>query len=213
MLKNLMFQKSLAIARVCAALEHESKDHAASLLKRDYPFAPNQITKRKYGPLEASRVWVRDGFVDRYTSERLVFPAVLRVLSIELPDEFPFHPNWRTDLTHPAYWELAATVDHVVPVSRGGRDDESNWVSTSMARNSAKGNWNVEELAWTLQPIRRLPDWDGLLRWSVGYTGRRPQLLTNAIRQWRRAAVTVLAQEDLTRCAAVSDPDICVIED
>jgi hypothetical protein len=37
-----------------------------------------------------------------------------------LPERFPFHPNWKTDVTHPAYWEVSATIDHLTPVTRGG---------------------------------------------------------------------------------------------
>jgi hypothetical protein len=111
-----MLQKNLAIAEVCGALKNGSRDQAITVLKRDYPFAPSPTTKRKYGSLESTLLWVRDGFIDRYTAERLVFPPVLRIISAELPEEFPFHPNWKTDVTHPAYWELTATVDHLVPL-------------------------------------------------------------------------------------------------
>jgi hypothetical protein len=50
--------------------------------------------------------------------------------------KFPFHPNWKTEATHPAYWEVGATIDHMVPVTLGGADEPANWVTTSMARNS-----------------------------------------------------------------------------
>ena len=136
-----MAEKSIAIAKACAALKSGVRDQAISLLKRDYPFAPHPVTKRQHGPLESTRVFVRDGFIDRYTAERLIFPPVLRVMSAELPVDFPYHPNWKTDVTHPAYWEVGATVDHLVPISRGGADDDSNWVTTSMARNSANSPW------------------------------------------------------------------------
>jgi 5-methylcytosine-specific restriction endonuclease McrA len=139
-----MAEKSIAIAETCAALTRGERAQAISLLKRDYPVAPNPVTKRQYGPVESTRVFIRDGFIDRYTGERLVFPPVLRLISADLPDDFPFHPNWKANVTHPAYWEVGATVDHLIPTSRGGADDESNWVSTSMARNSAKGNWTTE---------------------------------------------------------------------
>jgi HNH endonuclease len=62
------------------------------------------------------------------------------------------HEILRHLLAPPAFWEVGATIDHVVPVTRGGADDESNWVTTSMARNSAKMNWTLEELGWTLHP-------------------------------------------------------------
>jgi hypothetical protein len=78
--------------------------------------------------------------VDRYSGLPLVFPGVLRLLSRLLPQEFPFHPNWKMAETHPAYWELFPTIDHVLPVSRGGVDSDVNWVTTSMLRNAAKAN-------------------------------------------------------------------------
>jgi hypothetical protein len=181
--------KSATIATVCTALDKGDYAAAASLLKRDYPFAPDPITKRAYGPVESTRVFVRDGFTDRYTGERLVFPPVLRVLSTELPAEFPYHPNWKTDVTHPAFWELGATVDHVVPVSRGGADDDSNWVTTTMARNNAKSNLTLEDLGWTLQPPGNFAEWDGLIHWFLQRTKERPSLLVSAsMRQWYRAA-------------------------
>jgi 5-methylcytosine-specific restriction endonuclease McrA len=185
--------RSATIAAVCSAVEKADYTAAASLLKRDYPFAPEPITRRDYGPVESTRVFIRDGFTDRYTGDRLIFPPVLRVLSAELPAEFPYHPNWKTDVTHPAFWELGATVDHLVPVSLGGADDESNWVTTSMARNSAKMNWTLEDLGWTLQPPGRFADWDGLIHWFLQRIKERPTLLVGtSMRQWHRAATTVL---------------------
>lgn len=188
-----VIDKSTTLIAVCRALDNGDAALAASLLKRDYPFAPDPITRREYGPIESTRVFIRDGFIDRYTGERLIFPPVLRVLSAELPGEFPFHPNWKTDVTHPAFWELGATVDHLLPVSRGGADDESNWVTTSMARNSAKMNWTLEQLGWTLQPPGEFAEWDGLIRWFLERTQRRPELLTaGSMRQWHRAALVAL---------------------
>lgn len=146
-----MADKSSAIAGVCSALKGGVLNQAISLLKLDYPFAPHPTTKRQYGPLESTRVFVRDGFIDHYTAERLIFPPVLRVISAELPVDFPYHPNWKTNVTHPAYWEVGATVDHLLPVSCGGADDDSNWITTSMAHNSAKGNLTLAELGWSLQ--------------------------------------------------------------
>jgi hypothetical protein len=152
---------------VCQALRLGDSDTVSSLLKRDYPYAPDQITTRRYGPLESTRVFVRDGFIDRYTGEPLVFPPVLRIISAVLPVDFPFHPNWKTDVTHSAYWEIGATINHLVPVTRGGIDAPSNWVTTSMAHNSAKMNWTLEELGWTLHEPGDFHVWDGLMRWFV----------------------------------------------
>lgn len=190
-----MVEKSTVIDAVCRALSDGADEAAASLLRRDYPFAPESITKRRYGAIDATRIFVRDGFLDRYTGERLVFPPVLRVISSALPAEFPFHPNWKTDVTHPAYWEIGATIDHLVPVSRGGADDASNWVTTSMARNSAKMNWTLDELGWSLRPAGDFREWDGLIRWFLEYTSTHREIIGNAsVRQWRRAAELAIAR-------------------
>jgi hypothetical protein len=180
------------LATICAALSSGHREHAIAVLHREYPFAPVPATRRAYTPLESTRVFVRDGFIDRYSGIRLVFPAALRAISIELPVDFPYHPNWRTEDTHPAFWELSATLDHVIPVTRGGADDESNWVTTSMARNSAKSNGTLEEIGWSLHPLGDMKQWDGLLGWFVEYATAHPHVVASAyMRSWLRAAKAV----------------------
>src|SRR5437762_6078187 len=144
--------KSRVLAGVCEALRSGNPIEASGLLRNGYPFVSVPPARREYGPLDATRVFVRDGFIDRYSGTRLVFPPVLRVISLILPEQFPYHPNWKTDRTHAAFWELGATIDHVVPITRGGVDDESNWVTTSMVKNSAKSNSTLEETGWKLHP-------------------------------------------------------------
>ena len=186
--------KGLVIAAACRALVDGDRAHAAAIVQRDYPFGPAPVTERRFRPAAYTKVFVRDGFIDRYSGARLVFPPVLRVLSGVLPGCFPYHPNWKADRTHPAYWQLSATVDHLVPVTRGGADDESNWVTTSMARNAAKQNWTVGELGWRLHPAGALSAWDGLLAWFLEYTAAHPEaVVDNAVRQWRRAGVAALS--------------------
>lgn len=191
----MLTDKTLALAQVCHALSTGASDEARERLRSSYPFDPQPIIPRRYGPWESTRVFMRDGFVDRYSGDLLVFPPVLRVISQLLPEDFPFHPNWKTDVTHSAYWQIGATVDHLVPVTIGGADDESNWVTTSMAHNSAKMNWSLVELGWKLHPPGRFEDWDGLMHWFVDIASARRELLTNgSVRQWYRAAQRALAK-------------------
>jgi len=125
--------------------------------------SPLEPAERGYGKVTCTRIFIRDGFIDRYSGTRLIFPGVLRVLSKLLRTDFPFHPNWKMSATHPAYWELFPTIDHVVPVTRGGVYDESNWVTTSQLRNSAKGLWTLDELGWELYPPGDYASWNGLM--------------------------------------------------
>jgi Restriction endonuclease len=184
-----MMPRYEAVASTCSFLDDDNLTGAADLLRREYPFTPAETVERKHGDGEALKVFLRDGFIDRYSGTHLVFPGVLRILSLRLPAEFPYHPNWKMTETHLAFWELSPTVDHVVPIARGGIDAESNWVTTSMLRNSAKANWMLDELGWKLLPPGDLSVWDGLLQWFLRHVGAHPDLLQNAgIAAWHRAA-------------------------
>jgi len=186
----MLSDRASVIASICELLSGGNEQGAADLVQQAYPFEPVAAVERKYGELEATRVFLRDGFIDRYSGSRLVFPGVLRVLSLHLPVEFPFHPNWKMSETHEAFWELSPTVDHVVPVSRGGLDSEANWVTTSMRRNSAKANWTLDELGWRLHAPGTLDSWDGLLGWFKMHAAANPGLLENGlVRRWYRAGV------------------------
>lgn len=131
----------------------------------------------------------RDGFIDRYSGERLVFPGTLRLLSQLMPEHFPAHKNWKRAESHIAFWELFPTIDHVVPVARGGADEEANWVSTSMLRNSAKAQWTLDELGWELHEPGSLDEWDGLTGWLLEYTAAHPEVVSSGyLKRWRKAA-------------------------
>jgi hypothetical protein len=114
------------LTQVCSLLASGNARGAATTLQDGYPFQPIQAVERKYGAIQATQIFARDGFIDRYSGKRLIFPGTLRLISCCLPNEFPFHPNWKMTDTHPAYWELAPTVDHIVPIARGGADDEDD---------------------------------------------------------------------------------------
>jgi 5-methylcytosine-specific restriction endonuclease McrA len=185
-----------AITSVCALLKEGNVDEAAATITRDYPFVSVLATHRAYNESQATRVFARDGFIDRYSGQRLVFPGTLRILSLKLPEVFPYHRNWKVSETHPSYWQLCATVDHLVPIARGGADTESNLVTTSMLRNSAKAHWLVEELGWMLNPRGDCSNWDGLMSWFVTQVGVEPSCMRQpSIRRWYLAATRVAAAD------------------
>ncbi len=188
-----MDEKSQVIAAVCDAVSSENLEKAAALLEQGYPFAPQPAVARRYGDLDCMRVFVRDGFIDRYSGQRLIFPPVLRMLSQALPAHFPFHTNWKTDECHFAYYELTPTVDHEIPVSRGGADDESNLVSTSMLRNMAKSNFLLSEIGWTKHPPGDFRQWDGLTAWFLAQMQKHPNLYKN-FRRWELVAQSVVTE-------------------
>jgi hypothetical protein len=81
-----------AIAAVCEALKGDL-EQARETLSKLYPVIHQASSTRKYTPVQCMAIFLRDGFIDRYSGKRLVFPGTLRVLSILLPVEFPYHPN------------------------------------------------------------------------------------------------------------------------
>ena len=181
---------SAIIQSICDAIASGDTSQATSIAREGYPFVGAMTVSRTCTPIQAMSVFIRDGFIDRYSGARLVFPGVLRLLSQLLPAEFPFHPNWKMTETHIAFWELFPTIDHVVPIARGGADTAKNMVSTSMLRNSAKSNWTLEELKWALVPPGRIQDWDGLTNWFLQYTkSHRNHLADPYLRRWHNAAV------------------------
>ncbi|GAB93021.1 HNH endonuclease [Gordonia rhizosphera] len=187
--------KAAVIADVCGELSSDEFDRARDILRSNYAFVAEPAISRHYTTRESLRLFYRDGFIDRYSGVRLINPGVLRALSVIFPSDFPSHPNWKMAETHIAFWELFPSIDHIVPVSRGGADDDSNWVSTSMLRNSAKAHWTLAELGWTLLPPGDHHDWDGLSGWFVDYVPMHPHLLTNNyVARWHRATLEVRAE-------------------
>ena len=177
------------IEEACTAIGDGAIGEARQIIKEKYPFVALKNKGRSYTDRQKTRIFVRDGFVDRYSGERLVFPPVLRIMSLLMPQEFPFQKNWKSSECHFAYWHLLPTIDHIVPVSRGGADDESNWVCTSQLRNSAKSNWLLEELGWELKKPALLSEWDGMLSWFLSYAEKEPKVLEDRyVASWHRAA-------------------------
>ena len=119
-----MTDKANTIKTICAALSSGELSRAADIVHQQYPFSTQEISTRKFTDTQALQIFIRDGFIDRYSGNHLILPPVLRVLSAVMPSEFPFHRNWKMIETHQAYWELFPTLDHIVPIARGGADRE-----------------------------------------------------------------------------------------
>lgn len=186
----MLVDRVTILDRVLQALRRGDSAVARDLLRNEYPFVPVRSEGRRYTELQSLRVFVRDGFVDRYSGMRLLFPGIFRLLSRYLPQEFPFHPNWKMAETHSAYWELFPTIDHFQPLARGGVDNDTNWMTTSMLRNAAKANWTLDELGWKLWPPGSLADWDGHTRLFLEFIDSDRSMLEDGyLRRWHAAAI------------------------
>jgi hypothetical protein len=184
--------KSRVIQAAFEAILRGNYPQAAAIVQDQYSFTPLSVERKGFPPYYATKIFFRYGFIDRYSGKRLVFPPVLKIMSNALPMDFPYHPHWKMDQCHVAYWELYPTVDHVVPLARGGNGDETNLVCTSMLSNGAKANWTLEELGWQLLPAGDIQRWEGLVGWFLEYTEEHQEALEDQlVKRWYTAATRI----------------------
>lgn len=162
---------------------------ARGIIREEYPHSLVEVEKRRMSSYEKLQVFLRDGFIDRYSGEKLIFPNVLRIISEELGDTFPYHKNWKMSECHIAYWEFFPTYDHVIPIARGGKDNIENVVTTSQKNNSMKSNFLLEKTQWILQEKGSLSEWDGMISWYLKYIANHEQILDkiDKNRYWHKA--------------------------
>ena len=79
-----------AIEAACNEISQKNLNQARKIISTDYPFVPYSKASRSYTERQKTKIFIRDGFIDRYSGERLVFPGTLRLLSLLIPDEFPY---------------------------------------------------------------------------------------------------------------------------
>jgi HNH endonuclease len=103
------------------------------------------------------------------------------------PNDFPYHPNWKGGLTHPAVIARSAVIDHIEPGSlEGDWLDEENLVAACWPCNVRKGDLTLEQLGWELAPPTTVP-WDGLTTryFDLWVAAGRPE--AGGHRRWLRA--------------------------
>ncbi len=150
----------VAVEVALRAVVKGNKEEALAALQQ-VAFSPPRSAKRTHiSRAVMLSVFSRDNFRCRYCRRLVVLGAALRLLSERFPDLLQYHPHGKRDSTHPVYYEILASCDHVLPVSRGGTADEANLVTACARCQFMKSDWLLEELRWTMRPIE--PGWDGL---------------------------------------------------
>lgn len=119
--------------------------------------------------------FARDHFTCRYCGRQTIHLDVLKLLSRAFPDLLPYDPGWKPVEALIVFWTHASSIEHHIPLARGGTNDALNIVTACYQCNDVKNYYLVEEIGWSL--LSPAPStWDGL-------TGRLPGL---------RAAVNTL---------------------
>ena len=180
-----MDKKIEAIEYAAREILNGKRENAREIIQTQYPFHKLDHVGRNYTDKQKMEQFKRDGFIDRYSGQKLLNPGLLKVLSHYLPDVFPYHAHWKMEECHNAYWEFVPTVDHIYPIALGGADSEENWATTSMLHNSIKSNWTLEQLQWKLCEPGKYEEWDGLTALFVALVEVDSSLVEDAyIRKW-----------------------------
>jgi 5-methylcytosine-specific restriction endonuclease McrA len=171
------------------------REEAAAIATSLKVTLPERRKRRPFTPETTVAVWRRDQFSCRYCGQSVIPPPVLRATSLVWPDAIPYHPNWRTDVTHPLYLLRSATVDHVEPHAHGGsHDDLGNLATACWPCNTRKGDLP----GWALVDAP-VSDWDGLVGfypalWAAGEPVATPTDIAYH-RPWLRAFATSNLQD------------------
>jgi 5-methylcytosine-specific restriction endonuclease McrA len=165
------------IKKVCENISNSDIEIAKKIIREEYPHNFIEPEKRITSSYEKLKVFLRDGFIDRYSGKKLIFPNVLRIMSEELGEVFPYHRNWKMSDCHIAYWDYCPTYDHIIPIARGGKDIAENAITTSQKNNSLKSNFLLEEIHWKIYKEGSLSDWDGMISWYMNYIESNESIL------------------------------------
>jgi 5-methylcytosine-specific restriction endonuclease McrA len=138
--------------------------HGTSTQPKTLPKAERDES-RMPGEKEQQAIFVRDGWRCRFCDTRVISKRARDVFRKVFPDE----AKWVSSEyeRHSALLVLAASLDHIVPHSRGGTNEPANLVTTCTPCNFGRGAWTLDEVRLS-DPRTRTPPihdgWDGLTR-------------------------------------------------
>jgi hypothetical protein len=110
-------------------------------------------------------LFARDGWRCRFCGCRVVLPGARKIMSAALPGAIPWSKK-AADYNHGAFYAISASLDHVVPHSAGGTNEEDNLVTACWTCQFGRDHFLLEEVG-LLDPRARPPvqdGWDGLGR-------------------------------------------------
>lgn len=94
---------AVSIEKAFKSITNGDIESSKRIIREEYPFIPFQPDKRSYTMTEKMKIFIRDGFIDRYSGDKLVNPGVLKIITFYCPAEFPYHPHGKMTEGHVAY--------------------------------------------------------------------------------------------------------------
>ena len=117
--------------------------------------------KRKNIPLKIQiLVFERDNWHCRYCEKPVFFAKALKLLDELNPHHEYFHPNGKTGAMLPLFQWSWATVDHITPASKEGKDALENYV-TACWKCNLKYREKTEAQGKPKPKDKKESKWDG----------------------------------------------------
>lgn len=88
--------KTDTIEKIALQLIDKNDTKAKEIINSEYPFEYSKRSKRGVTDKIRFKQCIKDGFIDRYSGERLVNPGILKVISYYCPNEFPYQQHMIT---------------------------------------------------------------------------------------------------------------------
>lgn len=133
--------------------------------KKDRPRMPNAAQSRA--------IFSRDGYRCRFCGSRVIVKGAHRIFAKFCPQEA--RDGTTNEDKHFGLTTLAASIDHLLPYSRGGTNDDRNLVTACGPCQFGRNQWTLEEVEiedpWKYPAV--IDEWDGLTRLMV-MKGRAP---------------------------------------
>uniref|UniRef100_UPI0040572459 HNH endonuclease n=1 Tax=Candidatus Electrothrix sp. TaxID=2170559 RepID=UPI0040572459 len=111
-----------------------------------------------------NEIFASDGWKCRFCGSKVISRRARNVI-VKL---FPNETHWDTKEfeKHSALYAMSSSLDHVIPHSRGGKNELSNFVTACYCCQFGRGQWTIEE-SELYDPRNYKPcidEWDGLKR-------------------------------------------------
>jgi hypothetical protein len=130
---------------------------AASLAAIAAELPPPPSRTARVSQVDKARIFFRDSFTCRHCERETIFEPVFRVLALLHPAGVPYDDHWRRVACHPDVMTHATSLDHVLPVSRGGTNDWENLVTACAGCQYRK----MDDIWPDPRPVAT-STWDGL---------------------------------------------------
>jgi 5-methylcytosine-specific restriction endonuclease McrA len=113
---------------------------------------------------EQMKVMLRDGYRCRFCESRVIIKDAHRIFTQLLPKQA--RTGSTNEENHFGLATLTASIDHLIPYSRGGTNHEENLVTACGPCQFGRNQWTLEEVQIE-NPLNyppRVDEWDGLTR-------------------------------------------------